>query len=150
MIVTPSRSVMAFIYADRVAIGALFSQKALENIELGNHAKISFPVLPGRVFEAEVIRIPYAIGEGQFTATGQLPRVTTDRMGSLYPVFVSLPSDFPQEHVRLGLAADVFVHTDGAGCGRDRRRDPPVDRVVLGLRRLILVVFTNREVAPCS
>ena len=115
MIVTPSRSVMAFIYADRVAIGALFSQKALENIELGNHAKISFPVLPGRVFEAEVIRIPYAIGEGQFTATGQLPRVTTDRMGSLYPVFVSLPSDFPQEHVRLGLAADVFVHTDGAG-----------------------------------
>ena len=115
MVVTPSRSVMAFVYADIVGLGALFSQKALENIRLGNNAKISFPALPGRLFEGEVIQIPYATGEGQFTATGQLPRMTTDRMGRLYPVFISLPEDFPPEHVRLGLAADVFIHTDGAG-----------------------------------
>ena len=115
MVVSPSRSVVAFVYQDQVTIAALFSQKALENIRVGQLAKINFPALPGRVFEGEVVAIADAIGEGQFAASGQLPRITMDRMKTLYPVRISLPADFPEEHIRLGLAADVYIHTDGAG-----------------------------------
>ncbi len=53
MVVTPSRSVIAFVHADRVAIAALFSQKALENLRVGQKAQISFSALPGRIFDGQ-------------------------------------------------------------------------------------------------
>jgi multidrug resistance efflux pump len=115
MQVSPMRSVMAFVYTDTVAIGGLFAQKALENVAIGNKAQISFPTLPGRLFEGEVVQIPNAVGNAQFYASGQLEWVTVNRMTRLYPVFISLPEDFPKEHIKLGLAADVRIFSDSAG-----------------------------------
>jgi multidrug resistance efflux pump len=115
MVVSSMRSVMAFVYTDRVGIGALFKQKALENVRVGQKAQVSFPALPGRIFEGKVRQIVDAIGEGQWAATGQLPRLDQTRMTTLYPVFVTLPEDFPEDQVRLGLAANVTVLTDDAG-----------------------------------
>ncbi len=56
-----------------------------------------------------------AIGEGQFAVAGQLPTVIQQRYTRLFPVFIGLPEGFPEEHVRLGLAANVTVLTDNAG-----------------------------------
>jgi len=115
MQVSANRSVMAFVYGDRVAVGALVAQKALENIKAGDKAMMSFPALPGRLFEGKVVSIPEAVGNAQFFASGQLESVTSDRMTRLYPVLVSLPEDFPSEHERLGLAADVRIYSENAG-----------------------------------
>ena len=115
MQVSPSRSVMAFVYTDTVEIGGLFAQKALENIAIGNKAQISFPTLPGRLFQGEVVQIPNAVGNAQFYASGQLEWVTANRMSRLYPIFISLPEDFPEELIKLGLAADVCIFSDSAG-----------------------------------
>ena len=115
MQVSPGRSVMAFVYGDRVAVGTLMAQKALENIKVGDKALMSFPTLPGRLFEGKVALIPEAVGNAQFFASGQLESVTANRMTRLYPVFVTLPEDFPPEHRKLGLAADVRVYSENAG-----------------------------------
>jgi len=115
MQVSPSRSVMAFVYGDRLAIGTLVAQKALENIKVGDKAMMSFPVLPGRLFEGEVVGIPEAVGNAQFFSSGQLESVTVNRMTRLYPVLVTLPEDFPVEQRRLGLAADVRIYSEDAG-----------------------------------
>jgi multidrug resistance efflux pump len=115
MYVGPARTVMAFAYLEDLAIGAVFSQKALESTRVGDQAKITFPALPGRVFTVEVIGIPSAIGEAQFFALGQIPRVTTQMMVRSYPIILSLPEDFPPELRRIGLAANARIYTEGAG-----------------------------------
>jgi multidrug resistance efflux pump len=115
MQVSANRSVMAFVYGDRVTVGALLAQKALENIKVGDKAVMSFPALPGRLFEGKVVSIPEAVGNAQFLASGQLESITANRMTNLYPVFVSLPEDFPPEHKRLGLASDVRIYSENAG-----------------------------------
>ena len=115
MQVSPSRSVMAFVYGDRMAVATLMAQKALENIKVGDKAVMSFPALPGRLFEGEVVEIPAAVGNAQFFASGQLESITANRMTDLYMVFVSLPEDFPPEQKRLGLAADVRIYSENAG-----------------------------------
>ena len=115
MMVSASRSVMAFVYTDKVAVGMLMAQKALENVKVGDKAMMSFPALPGRLFEGQVMAIPEAVGNAQFYASGQLESITVNRMTRLYPVLVSLPEDFPPDKRRLGLAADVRIYSEDAG-----------------------------------
>lgn len=115
MVVSPSRSVMSFVYTDRIGVAVLVAQKALENIKVGDTARMSFSALPGRLFEGEVVGIAEAIGNAQMAASGQLESVTVNRMTRLYPVLVSLPEDFPPEQQRLGLAADVRIYSENAG-----------------------------------
>ena len=76
---------------------------------------VNFPALPGQVFEAQVILIPGAIGNTQLIASGQLATVEQLKTTRLYPVFISLPEDFPDELRKVGLSASVTIHTEGAG-----------------------------------
>jgi multidrug resistance efflux pump len=115
MQVSPQKSVMTFVDRQEMLIGARFQQKALQAVKTGDKALINFPALPGRVFESEVVGIPDAIREGQIFASGQLQSVQEQRMTRLWPVMVKIPDDFPQELRKVGLAADVTIHTERAG-----------------------------------
>ena len=85
------------------------------NVKPGDKAMVNFPALPGQVFEAEVILVPGAIGNAQSLASGQLPSVEQLQTTRLYPVYISFPEDFPEELRKVGLAASVTIHTEGAG-----------------------------------
>ena len=115
MQVSPSRSVMSFVDTSEILVGGLFPQKAIENIKVGDRATIIFNALPGRVFESEVVTIPSAIGDVQFVASGQLSSVQAQRTVTIYPVYMALPADFPDDLRRLGLAASAYIHTENAG-----------------------------------
>jgi multidrug resistance efflux pump len=115
MQVSPSRSVVTFTRTDELFIVGLFQQKALQHVKKGDTAKINFPALPGHVLEGEVLDVAVAIGEGQFFASGQLPSVQGQRMTRLYPILISIPEDFPPDLRRVGVAASVRIHTEGAG-----------------------------------
>ena len=115
MQVGPTRSVITFVDTGQLVIIAQIQQKSLQNIRAGDKALVNFPALPGEVFEAQVLAVPNAIGEAQVLASGQLPVVDQARMTRLYPVYVSLPEDFPEDLRKVGLAASVTIHTEGAG-----------------------------------
>ena len=115
MRVDTSRSVITFVDTEQLAIVAQIQQKSLQNVRAGDKALVNFPALPGHVFEAQVLVIPNAIGEAQAFASGQLPEISAATMTRLYPVYVSLPEDFPEELRKAGLAASVTIHTEGAG-----------------------------------
>ena len=115
MRVSPLKSVLTFVDTDKLAIGAQFQQKALINVRPGDKALVNFPALPGQVFETTVIGIPSAIGNAQMLASGQLHSIEQFKMTRLYPVFIALPDDFPDELRKVGLAASVTIHTEGAG-----------------------------------
>ena len=115
MTVSPSRAVITFVDTSELAISAQFQQKALINVKAGDKAMVNFPALPGQVFEVQVIGVPGAIGNAQLLASGQLQSVEQFKMTRLYPVMISLPDDFPDELRKVGLAASVTIHTEGAG-----------------------------------
>ena len=115
MRVNTSTSVITFVDTEELAIEAHMQQKSLQNIQPGDKALVNFPALPGHVFEARVLGVPSAIGEAQGFASGQLPLVSQVTMTRDYPVYVSLPEDFPEELRKVGLAASVTIHTEGAG-----------------------------------
>jgi RND family efflux transporter MFP subunit len=113
--VSPSRAVLTFLGTSEGFVGGLFQQSALQNIKLGDRATVSFPALPGQVFESEVVVIPSAIGDTQLMVSGQLPKVSQMQTARLYPVYVKIPDDFPEDLFKVGLAATVYIHTENAG-----------------------------------
>jgi multidrug resistance efflux pump len=113
--VSPARSVMTFIGTEEIVIVALVKQKALQNVRLGDRALVSFPALPGRVFETRVTAFQSAIAEGQLFPGGQLASVQQRRMVRSFPVWLSLPDDAPPDLYKVGLAARVTVLTERAG-----------------------------------
>ena len=115
MTVSPSRAVITFVDTSVLAINAQFQQKALINVKAGDKAMVNFPALPGQVFEAKVILVPDAIGNAQLLASGQLQNVEQFNMTRIYPVMISLPDEFPDKLRKVGLAASVTIHTEGAG-----------------------------------
>jgi multidrug resistance efflux pump len=115
MQVSPGRSVMTFLDIDDLMVGGLFPQKALRNVKIGDKALVNFPALPGRVFESKVVNMPSAIGDVQMLAAGQLPTTQEMQGTRLYPIYIELPEDFPDELDRVGLAASIYIHTERAG-----------------------------------
>jgi RND family efflux transporter MFP subunit len=113
--VSPSKAVMAFLDTSELSVGGLFQQAALQNVRVGDRATVSFPALPGRVFESKVVKIPEAIGDVQLMASGQLPVVAQVKTTRLFPIYVALPDDFPDHVKKVGLAAVVTIHTQKAG-----------------------------------
>ena len=113
--VSSSKSVLTFVDTSEVVVVGFFQQKALQNVKIGDTAMINFPVLPGRVFKAKVAIIPSATGDAQLLASGQLPTTQGQHMSRLYPIGVELPDDFPADMTKVGLAAKVYIHTEGAG-----------------------------------
>jgi len=115
MRVSPLESVLTFIDTEELVIIASFQQKALQNVRIGDKALVNFPALPGRVFETEVIGITNAMGDTQVFAAGALPLVEEVKTTRLYPAFIAIPDDFPEDLRKVGLAASVYIHTEGAG-----------------------------------
>jgi multidrug resistance efflux pump len=112
--VSPARSVMTFIGTEEIVVAALVKQKALQNVRLGDRALVSFPALPGRVFETRVASFQSAIAEGQLFPGGQLASVQQRRMVRTFPVWLSLPEDAPSDLHKVGLAARVTIMTERA------------------------------------
>ncbi len=115
MQVSPSRSVITFMDKSVMWIGAQFQQKALQTVKIGDTAKVNFPALPGRVFETVVLGMPSAIREGQLDSSGKLPSVKDQRMVGSWPMIIKLPEGLPEDVLRAGVAAEVYIHTEGAG-----------------------------------
>lgn len=115
--VSPGRSVMTFMNTntDEMFVVGMFKQVALQRVKIGDKALVSFPALPGRLFESEVVIIPSAIGEGQVMATGTIPRASSYQGTGIYPIVIALPEDFPKDMDRVGLASVVYIHTENAG-----------------------------------
>jgi multidrug resistance efflux pump len=113
--VSPGRSVMTFMNTEETFVIGLFQQVALQQVKVGDKALVSFPALPGRLFESEVVIIPSAIGEGQQMVTGSLPRASSYQGTRLYPIAVALPEDFPEDIKHIGMASVVYIHTENAG-----------------------------------
>jgi multidrug resistance efflux pump len=68
----PLRPVMVFRHDEAPIFAAAFLQNSAQRLIPDSHAEVSFPAVPGRVFQARVLRVQEAIAQGQVQATGSL------------------------------------------------------------------------------
>lgn len=112
----PLKSAMAFITISDIGILGIFPQSGFQQaIHPGAVVKLAFANSPGRIYEARVIDILRGIGEGQFSASGNIGRVSSAVFTMEYPVNITVPKDLDPAELRLGMAGQATAFSDHAG-----------------------------------
>ncbi len=102
----PFNEVMTFV-DDDYQIFAMFGQNELHQVEPGNHAEITLDTYPGRVIKAHVDSVIWAQSQGQWEASGDLPRTTLP--------FALPPGRFPAKLLVDDRDRSVFLAAGARG-----------------------------------
>jgi multidrug resistance efflux pump len=113
LMVAPATPAMVFVStAQRGIVVATYTQNPLRNITPGAKVEVVFAMYPGRVFKAEVETVIEMTGQGQLTATGDLPEATRKEKRGRFAVRLKLSDE---EMALLpggaGGSAVVYTHT---------------------------------------
>ncbi len=109
------RSVASFVHTDNWFIASTFKQNSFGNLQIGDEVEISFPSLPSKIFSSTVVGIAEGTGEGQIAPSGALPTLNSINPTGFYAVRLSIPDDYPEKHLKVGLNANAIVYTENAG-----------------------------------
>ncbi len=108
----PLAPLMTFVHSDDSFFVAGFSQQPMQNIKAGNHAEVIFPGIPGRIFQAKVVRILDALAEGQLQPSGTMQSINPDLPQGLIPVLVEIEDDMTDFFVPMGSSCTVAVYSE--------------------------------------
>ncbi len=110
----PLAPVMTFVNADSEVFVAGFSQEPMQNIHEGNQAEVIFPGIPGRVFQAKVVKIVPALAEGELSASKNMFSFSTQLPRGQVPVFLEFENDLSEFYIPMGSDAVVAVYSHRA------------------------------------
>jgi multidrug resistance efflux pump len=113
--VTPFKSAMAFIVVSEIEILGIFPQNGFQTIRPGTTVRLVFSHNPGHVYEALIVDVLRAVGEGQFAASGTLSRVNAVGLTAEYPALISTPKGYDTSNLRLGMSGTATAFSDKAG-----------------------------------
>jgi multidrug resistance efflux pump len=113
--VSPGKSVMGFVVASEIEIIGIFPQNGFQSIRRGAPVKLVFSNNPGHIYEAQIVDVLRAVGEGQFAASGALPRVSQIGLTGDYAVRIGAPKDLQQSEMRVGMSGAATVFSEKAG-----------------------------------
>ncbi len=108
----PVAPLMTFVNTDSTMLIAGFTQQPMQNIKAGNHAEILFNGIPGRVFQAKVVRILDALAEGELSANRNMLSLTNNIPEGLIPVLIEIEDSMEGFFVPLGSDAVVAVYSE--------------------------------------
>lgn len=107
--------IMTFVSAEDVWVKAYLRENSLEHVKIGDRAEIALDVLPGRVFEAQVTSLGFAVNPPSGGAVGDLENVRTSsswlRDAQRFPVTLRFTTDDAKGFRRHGAQADVQIYT---------------------------------------
>ncbi|MCB1202863.1 MAG: HlyD family secretion protein [Verrucomicrobiae bacterium] len=109
----PLRPVMVFRHDEEPVFGAAFLQNSAQRLIPGSHAEIAFPAVPGRIFQAKVLRVQEAIAQGQLQPSGSL--VDPETIKGPGRVIVALQIEDPDlasYRIVPGTSGVVAVYTE--------------------------------------
>ncbi|MEN8211804.1 MAG: HlyD family secretion protein [Thermodesulfobacteriota bacterium] len=108
----PIAPLMTFVNTDSTMLIAGFSQQPMQNIKAGNHAEILFKGIPGRVFQAKVVRIFDALAEGELSTNRNMVSLSNQLPEGLIPVLIELEESMEGFFIPLGSDAVVAVYSE--------------------------------------
>jgi multidrug resistance efflux pump len=103
--------VMSFVAPDQWYVIVNLRENALGHVKPGQPVEVALDNYPGRVFEGEVETIVGAVGQGQFSVSGQMPDVKPGPGIQFFPVKVKIktPADVT---LRPGARGAAVIYTD--------------------------------------
>jgi multidrug resistance efflux pump len=106
---------MTFVHAEEPELWAGFRQNALQNIDVGNDAEITFDAIPGRAFKGRVDKVSNAIAQGQLQPSGNLINFDTAaeraQQGRV-AVKITVLDDLSEYQIPAGAKAEVAVYSE--------------------------------------
>jgi multidrug resistance efflux pump len=99
----PAFPVMTFVNTDSVAFIAGFSQEPMQNIKKGNPAEVIFASIPGRSFQAHVVRILPAMAEGEISPDRSMFSFSRQLPAGEIPVMLVFDEDMSKYNMPLGV-----------------------------------------------
>ena len=99
----PAFPIMTFVNTDSIVFIAGFSQEPLQNIKAGNLAEVIFPSVPGRSFQAHVVKVLPTMAEGEITAERAMFSFSRQLPPGQIPVVLAFDEDMSQYHLPLGV-----------------------------------------------
>ena len=103
--------VMSFVETETTIVGALIGQSQLRHVEEGQEAEVILELYPGRTFQAKVMYVVQAQGQGQMSPSGQLPVLDPTEANAPYFVRLEL-QDFPEGlDLPVGAGGSVAIYT---------------------------------------
>src|SRR5262245_49185196 len=103
----PLAAAGTFINTSETTIAAAFPQNYLMNVEPGNEVEMIFDTYPGRLFKGEVENIIEATGEGQYTASGNIPYAAKICSYGVLAVKIRLSGEDRSTPLALGTGGTV-------------------------------------------
>jgi multidrug resistance efflux pump len=108
----PLNPVMTLVEADGQIV-AFFGQNELHQVEPGNEAEFAMNTVPGKVIKGKVDSIIWAQGQGQMTATGNLPNTGfTAPPPGRYAVKFDIAERDRQIFLAAGANGDAAIYTN--------------------------------------
>ncbi len=106
----PSFPVLTFVNLDSIAFIAGFSQEPLTNIKKGNLAEVIFPAIPGRSFQAHVVRVLPTMAEGEIAPDRKMFSFNTQLPAGQVPVQIKIDDNISTYDLPLGTDAVVATY----------------------------------------
>lgn len=99
---------------DRV-MAAVFPQSSAHGFKIGDPVRVALRTLPGETYETSVSALSIGTGDGTLDARGTLPSLRDLTGGSDFVVLLDIPSELPDNSIRLGSTGSALRITDDAG-----------------------------------
>ena len=112
---TPTRSALAFLADDDLALVAVFPQNGLSALKPGARVSFFLNDAPGKIYETKVQSLLRGVGEGQAGASGGLARVNTFSPAAGYPARLEIPERMDKAFLLPGVGGVATAYHENAG-----------------------------------
>jgi multidrug resistance efflux pump len=109
-----SSAVGTFMETGDTRIVIILPQNLLRNVAIGDPVEIAFMSRPGHIDFAKIIRIANYSGEGQFTATGDVPVLADVASRGYFAAVAKLDDEKLARSLGLGEAGTAAIYTQSS------------------------------------
>jgi multidrug resistance efflux pump len=105
---------MSFINTEQHWLLATVPQRGIQRLRPGDQAQVAFEMYPGKIFDAEVENVVWAVGDAQGIPSGQLPHTGQLKGSELFIVRLRMKNEDPDYPLRFGSSGLVAMYSKDA------------------------------------
>lgn len=111
LVPAPIAAAGTFVDTSEVAVGAVYPQNWLMNVQTGDAVEMVLDPYPGRIYTGKVDTVIPASGGGQFTTSGTIPNAAKVGSDGIWVVKILFDNDSVARNVPLGAGGTAAIYT---------------------------------------
>lgn len=106
--------IMSFVNSEQHWLLATVPQRGIQRLRPGDKAQVAFDMYPGKLFDAEVENVVWAVGDAQGIPGGVLPHTGQLKGSELFMVRLRMKQPDPEHPLRFGASGLVAMYSSDA------------------------------------